>query len=414
MKAHSARPCTDCWDRDSFRPVLALKNLMRRKARSVFAILQIAVAIAAFVSIVGVTQGLRAQFYRIGQVFAFDVIVQRDGAPSPIFSAIRPDEVSKILDTPGVRAVSPMGMQFLVRPDPTKPQPVGFVALEPSSELIARYTIVRGRKLQDSDTNAVIIGQLMADTLGVDTTNLVAGGLEGEPPELKLVGSSFRVVGIFESPLEEVPFLSGLGIMKLDHYLSTFQQPINMVVVHHSDPGRRAESIDDVKLGLGQGRTVAPQIDKQVPGLKARTIEDFLESFKQVELVDSFALAISLLAALVSVIGVTNTMLMSVFDRTREIGLLRAIGWSRFRIVTMIEAEGFLLSLAGGLLGIPFGLILIEASRLLIEMGWLNVTLDLGLYGAAVGVAVWIGLVGSVYPALRAAYLPPTEALRYE
>ena len=135
---------------------------------------------------------------------------------------------------------------------------------------------------------------------------------------------------------------------------------------------------------------------------------------KQVELVDSFAMAISLLAALVSVIGVANMMLMSVFDRTREIGLLRAIGWSRWRIVAMIEAEGILLSLVGGLLGIPFGLLLIQGSRFFVDMGWLNVTLDGPLYFKAVAGAVLIGIFGSLYPALRAANLSPTEALRYE
>jgi ABC-type antimicrobial peptide transport system permease subunit len=253
----------------------------------------------------------------------------------------------------------------------------------------------------------------MAEDLGIDLTPLVPGGIEGSPPKIELVGATFEVVGLFESPLEEVPFLSGLGIMPMGYYRTTFGRPINMAVAH-LEPGRRAESIRDVKEGLARGREVSPRLTARLSGLKANTIEDFLDSFKQVELVDSFALAISLLAALVSVIGVTNTMLMSVFDRTREIGLLRAIGWSRLRIVSMIEAEGVLLSVAGGLLGIPFGLLLIQASKLLIEMGWLNVTLDWGLYGMAVGVATAIGLFGSLYPAVRAAVLPPTEALRYE
>lgn len=393
--------------------MLPLKNLLRRKARTLFAVLQIAVAIAAYVSIVGVTQGLRAQFYRIGQVFAFDLIVQRDGSPSPVFSAVGLGEVARIARAEGVVSVSPMGLQFLVLPDPKRPQPVGFVAVPPDCELIKRYTVVRGRALTAEDTNAVIIGKLMAESLKVDTTALVPGALAGDPPKLNLVGSSFDVVGIFESPLEEVPFLSGMGIMPLNHYLTTFLQPIRMVVAH-MEPGRTATSIADVKEGLARGRIVAPKINAAVPGLKANTTEDFLDSFKQVELVDSFALAISLLAALVSVIGVTNTMLMSVFDRTREIGLLRAIGWSRWRIVSMIEAEGVILSVAGGLLGIPFGLLLIEGARLLIDMGWLNVTLDGRLYGTAVGVAVLIGVLGSLYPAVRAAHLPPTEALRYE
>ena len=95
--------------------MLALKNLLRRKARSLFCVLQIAVAIAAFVSIVGVTQGLRAQFYRIGQVFAFDLIVMRQGAPSPLFSAVPPSAVEQIKAVEGVRAASPMASTNILK-----------------------------------------------------------------------------------------------------------------------------------------------------------------------------------------------------------------------------------------------------------------------------------------------------------
>ena len=69
--------------------MIALRNLLRRRLRSLFALLQISVAIAAFVSIVGVTTGLRGQFYRLGEVFAYDLVVQAAGVPSPIFSTAK-------------------------------------------------------------------------------------------------------------------------------------------------------------------------------------------------------------------------------------------------------------------------------------------------------------------------------------
>ena len=86
---------------------------MRRKARSLFAVLQIAVAIAAYVSIVGVTKGLQAQFYRIGQVFAFDLIVQSDGAASPVFSSVKLEDVEKVAKVEGVKSASAMGFYYL-------------------------------------------------------------------------------------------------------------------------------------------------------------------------------------------------------------------------------------------------------------------------------------------------------------
>lgn len=386
-----------------YRPrVLPLRNVLRRKARSFFAVLQIAVAIAAFVSIVGVTKGLRAQFYRISQVFAFDLIVQPRGAASPLFSVISPEEAEKARGAPGVKAVSLVGLH-MIRP-PTMAQPVSVLALEPGAEMMRFFPIVAGRALREGDGEQVVVGSLMAQELGLS----VGGTLEVDERQ------RFEVVGLFETPdLKDVPFLGGQAIMTLGHYRAAYRRQPNVMILH-TEPGRIARTPDEVREGLRRCEEIAPGLAAATPRLEARTIEAFLDTFKQAELIDSFALAISFLAALVSGIGVTNTMLMSVFDRTREIGLLRAIGWSRLRIVAMVEAEGAILAVSGGLLGLPIGLLLIEASKLLIQLGWLSVTLDPPLYARAVGFAALIGLVGALYPAIRAAYLQPTEALRYE
>lgn len=385
------------------RRVLALRNVLRRKARSLFAVLQIAVAIAAFVSIVGVTQGLRAQFYRISQVFAFDLIVLARGAASPPFSAVSYEEAEAARQVPGVKAVSLLGIH-LVRP-PGMAQPVTIMAVEPDGEMLRFFPIVEGRGLREGDGEHIVIGRLMAQQLGLG----VGGTLAIDDR------SRFEVVGLFDTPVvKDVPFLGGQALMPLSHLRDAYRRLPNIMICH-TEPGRTARTPDEVREGLVRGEALAPSIGEAIPRLHARTIEGFLDSFKQqAELIDSFALAISFLAALVSAIGVTNTMLMSVFDRTREIGLLRAIGWSRLRIVAMIEAEGALLATAGGLLGLPIGLLLIEASKLLIQLGWLSVTLDPLLYLRAVGFAALLGLLGALYPAVRAAYLQPTEALRYE
>ncbi len=381
--------------------MLPIRNVLRRKARSFFAVLQIAVAIAAFVSIVGVTQGLRAQFYRISQVFAFDLIVQARGAASPIFSSFTDEDAAKAREVPGVGAVSLLG--FHVMRLPTRSQPVSMLALEPGGELLSRYKIVDGRPLREGDEACLLIGAIMAQELGLKV---------GQPLEFE-GGKTFEVVGLFEPPVKDVPFLAGQAIFPLSYHRSHFKMRANLLVAHTA-PGKTASNADEVREGLKAGMALAPGLDAALPRTQARTIEAFLDSFKQAELIDSFALAISFLSALVSGIGVTNTMLMSVFDRTREIGLLRAVGWSRLRIVAMIEAEGAILAIAGGLLGLPIGLLLIELSKLAISMGWLQVSLDVGLYARAVGFATLIGLLGALYPAVRAAGLQPMEALRYE
>ena len=384
--------------------MLPFKNLLRRKVRSLFAVLQIAVAIAAFVSIVGVTQGLRAQFYLLSHVFAFDVILQPKGLASPIFAQVTADEAAAVASVQGVGGASRLG--FMATPQPGKAQPFTILALEPEGELISRYRVLQGRSFEASDGAAVMIGRLLAQERGLQVGS-----------QVQLAGHPWEVVGIFEG-LQEVPFLSGQAIVPMEQFRQRFgsrTRPLEpQILVAHTAPGRRATNDAEVAEGKRLAAEVVPRLEAALPRMKAATVADFLDSFKQVELIDSFALAISLLSALVSGIGVANTMLMSVFDRTREIGLLRAIGWSRVRIVSMIEAEGLILAVAGGLLGIPFGYLLILGAQLLVSLGWLQVTLDVGLYGRALVVAALIGVLASLYPAVRAARLEPTEALRHE
>jgi putative ABC transport system permease protein len=108
-------------------------------------------------------------------------------------------------------------------------------------------------------------------------------------------------------------------------------------------------------------------------------------------------------------------MLMSVLERTQEIGVLRAIGWPKLRIVRMIVGESFVLSLAGAGLGMLVAVTLTAAlSRLPAAGGLIRGDTSLGVLAAGLGVAAGMGLVGSLYPALRGASLRPTEALHYE
>jgi putative ABC transport system permease protein len=125
--------------------------------------------------------------------------------------------------------------------------------------------------------------------------------------------------------------------------------------------------------------------------------------------------SISLLALLVGGVGVLNTMLMSVFERTREIGVLRALGWRRRRILGLILREAIVLGLLGGLVGIAVafgftGLIMsIPSYGEMFNPNWTAV-----IFARAIFVALSLGVLGGLYPAFRATRMQPVEALRYE
>jgi putative ABC transport system permease protein len=110
-----------------------------------------------------------------------------------------------------------------------------------------------------------------------------------------------------------------------------------------------------------------------------------------------------------------NTMIMSVFERTKEIGVLRAIGWGRWRVVKMILMESILLSLLGGAVGTVAAMLLTNVlSRFPIAAGFIEGNLAPSVILEGFLIALGVGLLGAAYPAYRGAQLLPTEALRHE
>jgi len=123
----------------------------------------------------------------------------------------------------------------------------------------------------------------------------------------------------------------------------------------------------------------------------------------------------SVIALVIGAVGVLNTMIMSVFERTREIGILRAIGWRKTRVVRLILFESILLSIIGAVLGIVAAVLLTRALTWwpmvngLIRGDVAPVVMIQGFF-----IALAVGLIGGAYPAYRGAQLLPTEALRHE
>jgi putative ABC transport system permease protein len=125
--------------------------------------------------------------------------------------------------------------------------------------------------------------------------------------------------------------------------------------------------------------------------------------------------AISVMAILVGGVGIMNTMLMAVMERTREIGALRALGWRRRGVLSLILREALLLGLIGGAVGVAlaFGLTLLIALSPFAGEAVAPVW-NVGIFVQALTVSLLLGAIGGVYPAFRATRMQPVEALRYE
>jgi putative ABC transport system permease protein len=149
--------------------------------------------------------------------------------------------------------------------------------------------------------------------------------------------------------------------------------------------------------------------------IRATPPEEFGQTNTQLFVIQAFCWVTSAVAVIIGAIGMLNTMVMSVFERTREIGILRAIGWRPSRVLRMILLEAMLLSLGGAVVGTLAGIgLTMVLSRMPIAHGAIQAGISPGLILEAFTIALVVGLLGAAYPAFRAARLLPTEAIRHE
>jgi ABC-type lipoprotein release transport system permease subunit len=165
----------------------------------------------------------------------------------------------------------------------------------------------------------------------------------------------------------------------------------------------------------GQRQRLAERVERRWPDLSLSGTDEFADKQSMITMIGGFVWVIGGLAIVLGGMGMMNAQLMAVFERTREIGVLRAVGWNSRRVLGMILGESVVVSLAGGVLGIGLGwLVLFILSKMTSFFGVTPRGITLGILGQAFLIVSILGLFGGWYPAWRAARLQPVEALRYE
>jgi putative ABC transport system permease protein len=223
---------------------------------------------------------------------------------------------------------------------------------------------------------------------------------------IELYAEEFEIVGIFES---FSVYENGCVVVLLEELQRLMDRPgqvtgflVDVTPIDKDSPATQAR-ID----------AVARKIEALSPKLSVLPTENFIENVEQIKLGRSMAWVTSAIAVFIGSIGVLNTMVMSVIERTREIGTLRAIGWKRLTVMRMILWESVILSLGGALLGIVQAVILI---RILAILPWTSGLVagstSPGVMLQGLTIAILVGVLGAIYPAYRAAGLSPVEALR--
>lgn len=175
-------------------------------------------------------------------------------------------------------------------------------------------------------------------------------------------------------------------------------------------------SVIDVRVAPGTDdagiRRLCAEMSRLIPEAHAEIASEDLEHSQGYRVINAMSWGTSLVAILVGVLGVTNTMLMSVFERKQEIAILLALGWKRSRIVRMILSESAMLGFFGGVIGVMFGLIGVNVMKNAPAIhGLLEPDLSAGLMLIAIAIAIFVGVLSGLYPAWRSSRLTPSVAL---
>ena len=313
------------------------KNVLRRKVRSALTGVGVAVAIAAVVALLGVARGFEDSSRAMLSARGVDLIVVRSGLGQQATARIDEGIAKKIAEIPEIADVTPV-LTDRVKLAET-PVPVAVTGLPAGSLPLKNLHIVPngGHLLTAADKDSVMLGEILARTL-----NKKVGD------KLEIESRGFTVVGIFQGAnmfenggaVALLPDLQKL--MDREGQVSEFQVVLKQEFKEDSEAIKRVQ--DRVKaLADSNGKTY---------GLEVHTSEDYVNKSNEVKLSQAMAWMTSAIALIIGAVGMLNTMIMSVLERTQEIGILRAIGWRKIRVVRMILLGiASRLSLAGAVVG---------------------------------------------------------------
>ena len=368
--------------------MLSLRNLLRRKTRTLLTVTGVAVGVSIVVCMTAISRGFRMQVNGMFAAGQAHLILSRKDVADPILSYLPMSLPADLRGRPDVADVQPV--LFAAQQIPPLVVFIYF-GTTPESPFLTQVKITEGEGLFDHPgEDRLIMGRSAARRFGLEL-----GG------EFKIGKRTFRLVGLFESA---TPLIDSAAIMPLAaaQEAAGLEDKLTIALVTLNDPTR--ESLVASELSIEEAH---PDVQATVPG-------EWASAFDEFDLADQAATVFSLLAICIGGISVMNTILMSVFERTREIGILRAVGWSKAMILREVIAESLLVALVGGPAGILLGVGVVEFIGTLDNFSWVAGDYGPRVFGEALVVAVGMGVVGATYPAWRAVNITPIEALRYE
>jgi putative ABC transport system permease protein len=375
-------------DRSLTMTALVAANIWAKKARSTGIAAAVALAVMTVVTLTVVSSGLENAASALLTVGKANFTVAQNGVSDLLYSNIDTGQLAQIAATPGVK--SSVGVlletEHINAADPLFLE----IGIQPQDLTAFGVTVVAGSAYGATAPNEVMLGWRAAQNLGLHVGD-----------KFQANGTLNRIVGIYST-----------GIAYGD---SAAMFPLPALQAYNRVPG--SVSLVFVKIAPGySSNQVQKTLTRNQPELTTiSTLAQAGRADRNLVFLKAAVTGSTILALVIGAIVVGNTMLLSLFERTREFGLLRAIGWARRRVVLLVVSESMVLAVVGSLVGVAFSFIattILEALPAL--RGVLHAEFTPGAFWRGFAIGIGMAILGSLYPSVRAANLTPLRALSSE
>ncbi len=443
---------------------LSIKNLFRRKTRTLLAVIGVVVGTCAIIVMLsigfGLSVGFQAQIESYGNLHLIDVysggggyVVMGDVAVSstekPKDGVLDDKAIAEMGKIPGVEAASAREDAYLSFGIGKFVMQTSVVGIAPEMMQKFGYEVQDGRLLMPGDKFTVVFGNQVPSWFY--NPKKTQGYSWGGPPQVDVITDKMIVTaddrygqkpeqgkGGEDNKITYKEYKAkGVGILNNpnDQSAYTVYMPLETVKTINADTSRaRKESSVNKRKGYNSAMVYVTNIEDVVTisesirnmGFQAQSLNDWLESMKETaRMIQGILGGIGAISLLVAALGITNTMIMSIYERTKEIGVMKVIGANLPDIKKMFLIEAGMIGLLGGLIGMIFSyLISLLMNTLLSEA--MSMFLGIGGNGTPVSIIPWwvslgaigfatvIGIISGYYPAKRAMKLSALESLRNE
>ncbi|WP_419651176.1 ABC transporter permease [Veillonella atypica] len=397
--------------------LMAWASLIANKMRSILTMLGIIIGVAAVIALVSIGNGVKQDIQNSISSLGSNLLMVMPGAPRT--PGVRPSQGSmkslKVSDyqaiskLDGVKAASPYTANSYVSIYQSKNWTTTVSGVSSNFQDVNNWTMAEGRFISSKNVEnrerVAVVGQTVVKNL-----------FAGEDPvgkEIRIKNIPFRVIGVLNS--------KGNGTMGNDQD--------DVIFIPYTTAMERVEGVDYLRMvyvvasddnGIDRLQSDIENLLRVRHGIKDTNLDDFniqnmksiMETMEQTTgTLTLFLGAVAAISLVVGGIGIMNIMLVSVTERTREIGIRKALGATYIVIVTQFLIEAVVISLMGGLIGIALG---IGASKLIGLASGMSTVISVPTIVLSFAFSMAIGLVFGIYPARKAAKLNPIDALHYE